>query len=350
VEKLTEGRLTKPLSDGFRDNSLTIPLFLISLWPQIPEYLEGALFLPFIITLTSTVLRIMEIYLRNYRDISDTIINGLEIAIIGLVVSQVYLTTLTELRSARIGGEIGPILDTPLFSPIADALGNIFKFSIILTMLASFAGVLRQARNPYLSYIGTFLGEDLLEKFLTLILLGSYFSFIRGMLVEVMGKQWRILGFLEWTLVCLFFYRGYRSANTYAEIFVDKQELTLKWTKHSQDITYTKDQKLEHLSKLVENFVKNGDKDLLGITLSGLMSIYGYNPDRIYVALKDFLEYEDLEAGPIAFNWQIDYIKNKNIENRRDVIASTLENLESRGLISSGKQPEAIEDHEVIKQ
>ncbi len=350
VDKLTEGRLSKPVSDGLKDNGLTVALFLVSQWPHMPEYLVGVLTLPFLVTLTSTFLRILGVFLRNYRDLSGPIIRGLKIAITGLLVSKAYMMTLTELRSARIGGEIGPILDTALFSPVADSLGNIFKFSVILTMLASFTGVLRDHTNPYISYLGSYLSQDLFRKFLALVLLGSYFSFIRGMLTGVMGEQWRFLALMEWAVVCLFFYHGYRSANTYGEIFVDKQELALKWTKHTQDIKYTKDQKLEQLSKLVEHFVENGDKNFLSLTLSSMMSNLGYTPERIHVALKDLLEYEDLEPGPIAFNWQIDYIKNKNRKNRRDTIASTLENLEARGLISRGEPPDAMEDIEVLEQ
>lgn len=350
VDKLTEGRLTKPVSDGLRENGLTVALFLVSQWPHMPEYLVGALMLPFLVTLTSTFLSIMEVFFRNVRDLSEPIIKGLKIAITGLLVSKVYMTTLTELRSASLGGEIGPILDTGLFSPIADSLGNIFKFSVILTVLASFTGVLRDHANPYISYLGRYFGRDLFRKFLALVLLGSYFSFIRGILTGVMGEQWRFLALMEWAVVCLFFYHGYRSANSYAEIFVDKQELALKWTKHSQDIRYTKDQKLERLSKLVQHFVENGDKNLLSLTLSSMMSNLGYTPERIHVALKDLLEYEDLEPGPIAFNWQLDYIKTKNIKNRRDTIASTLENLEAKGLLPRGEPPEAIEDIEVIER
>jgi hypothetical protein len=350
VDKLTEGRLTKPVSDGLKDNGLTVALFLVSQWPHMPEYLVGVLTLPFLVTLTSTFLNILEVFFRNYRDLSGPIIRGLKIAITGLLVSKAYMTTLTELRSASIGGELGPIIDTALFSPIADSLGNIFKFSVILTMLASFTGVLRDHTNPYISYLGSYLGKDLLRKFLALVLLGSYFSFIRGILTGVMGEQRRFLALMEWAVVCLFFYHGYRSANTYAEIFVDKQELALKWTKHTQDIKYTKDQKLEQLSKLIEQYVKKGDKNLLSLTLSNMMSNLGYTPENIHAALKDLLEYEDIETGPIAFNWQIDYIKNKNIQNRRNTIASTLENLKAKGLVSRGEPLESIEDIEVMEQ
>jgi hypothetical protein len=349
VEKLTKGRLSTPISSSLYRLGYAIPLYLIGQWPQISPFYMSLFSLPLHITLTQGFLNIIDIYLKQYQKISRPLIIGLMVALVGFFLSNTYMDTVAGLRNARTVGELGPELDFILYSVYSDQLINIFRVAIILTTFASFSAVLKNKNNPYLAYLGKYFGVNLFSKFLTFFLLGTYFSILRGDLEIWLGENSQFLSLIEWGLVCIFFYRGYKSINRYAEVFVNKQELVLKWTRHVQDIRFTSDQKLENLSRLVEGFIERGEKNLLEVNLVALMASYHYSPSRIHLTLREFLEYEDQKPGALAFNWQVNYLENMNRENRSNLMAMTLENLEGNRIITSTETVELVENNEVIE-
>jgi len=349
VEKLIDGILQKPLIKSLRVNSVFLPLYIVSYWPQNPEYLVSLLTLPFLISVLLTILGILKLYLQNYSGFMYPILRGIQIFTVGLLITRVYSITLTEVRSAIIAGELNPELEQILFDPILDSLGQILWISMILTTIASLIGATKVSKDPYISFIGSKIGEKLHLKFLIFITISSYFIILRSILQIMAGDISSLIGIAEWSLVCVFFYTGYKSAKKYADEFLDQNERINKWTKHTQHIKYTTDQKLENLSKLVQNFVEKGDKTLLSITLTSLMTSYGYNPDQVYRVLHGFIEYKDLEPGPLALNSQIKYLQNKNMLTRSGIIAKTLEDLDAKGLIKREDTPYRVDEYEVVK-
>ena len=286
--------------------------------------------------------------LFKYSDYTSPIIQAIQIIIIGYLISNVYIITLTELKSARMAEQLGQMLDPYLYSPIADSVSKIINTSTLLTALTSLTGLVKKNNNPYLSYIGNKLGKRPVAQFLVFTFLGAYFISIRSLLIASQEIDVQLLVITEWIATCSLFFIGYRSANKYAEIYVDHRETVQNWTKHTQEIKYTTNKKMDNLAALVQDFLEDGEKSLLGITLASMMTSYGYSPEKIQTVLHDYLEYSDLEPGLFAFDWQIEYLAQKNRENRREVITATMERLSSLELVKE-PQPE-IETMEIIKE
>ena len=349
VDLITAGRLVKPLKKTLRINSITLTLFIISNWPQIPSYLAIPLALPVTLSLLYAVIEILNVYLTQYREYVDPVLRGLRIAFTGLLVTPVYYRTLTEVRSIRLTEGLTPLLDNYIFNSTADTLGNLFRLSAILVAILCFLGLLENQRDPYLSYIGKVSGHRLFVRFLLIYALSIYFTVARTVFLDTLDLNGQLLSLVEWTIVCLLFYYGYKSANNYAKNFVDNINLVEKWTKHKQQISYTPDKKLEQLSAQVEDFIMSGDNSMLIITLSCLLAKYGYNPEKIHGLLGEIMMYRDIVPGAIIFGWQLDLLNLKNRENRRRLIAETLQKFESLGVISSNVQHQENEEYEVNK-
>ncbi len=319
INQLTVGILTKPVRIGLRSSSIFLPLYIASRWPQTPIYLKSLLRLPFYITLVLSILNIIEHYYNEDKVNFNSIFKGMRIGALGLLVFPVYTNTLTELRSLLLTGASLIIPNEVITSPILDSLAFLFRNAALLTMGISILSLLDNVNDSYLRYIGRVSGENLRRKFTVLLVIGSYFTIGRPLVIETNWVDWQLLIASEWLIVTLGFYTGYRTVNRYADSKVEETSQIEDWYKHVQQIEYTSDKNHERVSHLIRNFVENGEKSRLITILASIMAKSNYRDEKMHTVLHRLIEYEEPKPEPIILLWQAER-RARREKNRRELV------------------------------
>jgi len=342
ITLLTVGRLTKPIQNTLRVTSITLPLTLASNWSQVPYYLRNPMRLPFIISTILSLLYLAQKHMHENKDYSS-INRGIKLGAIGLAVHPVYRSTLTELRSISLTGETLPIPIYLLNSQILDSVGLAFRNACLLSMGISILSILSKIQNPYLRYVGKVSDEKLYVKLGFLWLLGVYFQSGRTILIETGWINWQLLIAIEWLVITLSFYLGYRSISRYTETMVEEYAEIEDWYKHIQQIEYTSDKKHDELTRLIKGFVENGEKSRLVTQLANLLTKSGYEIEKIHRILRSLIEYNEPAAGPILFKWQVKQHAEQNQAQRELLIKEVFDGIDERAIILEDQTSEETE-------
>ncbi len=339
---LTVGRLTKPIQNTLRVTSITLSLALASNWSQVPYYLRSPMRLPFIISTILSLLYLAQKHLNENKYYSS-IYQGIRLGAIGLAVHPVYRSTLTELRSISLTGEPLAIPVDVLNSQMLDSIGLSFRNACLLLMVISALSILRNTQDPYLRYIGKLSGEKLYTKLVLFWLLGVYFMSGRAIIIEVGWVNWQLLIALEWLIITLSFYLGYRSMNRYVASMVEEYAEVEDWYKHIQQVEYTSDKKHEELTRLIKGFVENGEKSKLVTQLASLLTKSGYEIEKIHRILRSLIEYNEPSMGPILFRWQIKQYEKMNETLREILIKEVFDGIDGRNILVEDQTGEETE-------
>lgn len=339
---LTVGRLTKPIQNTLRVTSITLPLALASNWAQVPYYLRSPMRLPFFISTILSLLYLAQKHLNENKNYSP-IYQGIRLGAIGLAVHPVYRSTLTELRSISLTGEPLPIPVDILNSQMLDSTGLAFRNASLLLMVISVFSILCKTQDLYLRYIGKLSGEKLYAKLVLFWLLGIYFLSGRAIIIGAGWVNWQLLIAIEWLVITLSFYLGYRSMNRYVASLVEEYAEVEDWYKHIQQVEYTSDKKHEELTRLITGFVENGEKSRLVTQLASLLTKSGYETEKTHRILRNLIEYNEPALGPILFRWQIKQYEKMNQTLREILIKEVFDGIDGRIIFVEDQKSEETE-------
>ena len=346
ISKLMEGRLVGPVSNSIKTIGVGLALFQIAQWDRTPPMISLFLFLPLQLALVSSVSSILTCYFESFHELVDPIVKGLALLLVSLFLSQTWAEAVTVFRYDQ---SYSTTLLRSVFSEESlKNLGSTLIYSILFTALSSMVGIIARSMNPYVSFLGKWFGHSLDKKFYLYFFVVSYFIYLREPFLELLGANKAILPVLEWGLVSVTFFQAYKAMNRHASDLVADYLYSEKLVKHVQEINYISDKKMNHLSKMIDKFIEGGDKSLLVVTLSSILSVHGYGPDKINRLLWPLIDYEDILKGSIAFYWQNDYLDRLNRDRREKTIRSTLESFENYGLYSAIDEEESQELEEKI--
>lgn len=107
----------------------------------------------------------------------------------------------------------------------------------------------------------------------------------------------------------------------FSKIRFERPEVVEEKVERFKEITET-------LDEAVERFLKSGDKTLLIITLSRLLSD-SMNLEKVCNIIRPLVEYQDLRVPRPAFKWEIERIMRKNLERRRKIVEGIMKEVKA---------------------
>jgi hypothetical protein len=162
-------------------------------------------------------------------------------------------------------------------------------------------------------------------KFYLGALFAAYFIFIRAALMK--ATPWG--PFIEWLIVCGISWYIFA---TVKRILDFKYCLPVKetgWQKHTQEISESVSEDFKQLVRLQEGFIQRSDKDSLVGALQQTLKANKFDDDEIKSVLEAINGHIDRKIPWYAFGVWKRRILMKNHQSRRQVLAQTIQNLET---------------------
>ncbi|MCW4012520.1 MAG: hypothetical protein NWF07_05945 [Candidatus Bathyarchaeota archaeon] len=324
VDNMLVGDIMEPLSEGLETLSIAGALYFIADWSAIPVWGKPIAAFLLYASILSTIQKIVSVGVRDINHLFEPIAMSIYILLVGYLGSQTWVSLYPALESTIQGNPYLSVLQPILRAGLAEPVNNIIIIASALTSVMALTGLGANNPNSYLRYLSQTVGERLSTVALINFAALYYLLFIRHYLFELSGINPQFLMVGEWALICAAFYLGYRNLKDYAEKSLVRHDITGTWSKHMQQVETSTDPKLEHLSKLVEQFVDYGQRDELITHLTLLLYESDMPTTQITQIISLVTNYRDTKPPRIGFPWQIENNRKFNQQKRKQVINTVL--------------------------
>jgi hypothetical protein len=275
VKTVIIGKLGSPLSSGLKWLGFFAFFWLLTFDPTFPSSFQplGNFIIIFPVVIISRSI-IVEILRDRNQIVGESIIYTLSIILLGILTSRLWQQIHILMEQYHIftidtlvGRDSWGILIGLFYSGLANILDEAILISTIFVSALSITSILRYHSNPYLDFIGKSLSTNLTRKFLTTLNFLIYVQFLRNFLLNHSGVNPQLVTVAEWGIICLISYIIYRRTRIFVSESMTVTERIGFWTRHIQEIEHTSDLKLDSLSKLIEQYLYEGDKNELIVYL-----------------------------------------------------------------------------------
>ena len=359
VNDLLIGDLVEPLRKFLRGIGFTSFIWLISASDVAPDILGQFGFTFFACSALFFLQSQGSPLLRKYnRPIIGMILTAAVILGVTFLLSQASAAGNEILENYGIieqyfaQGEQGAMVVTFL----SEFFGRL-NFIILLSgggaTIMALLGIARTHDDPYVSYVGGVLGENLGRKYIYLFLFFSYLFVFRGLALDFMQLNPQIMTVVEWAVVCLVSYISYKGIRRYVEDSLTAPDLHGEWSIHVQEVERTTDVRLDELSDLVQDFVSEGKREVLPVHLVDLLRRYNISIRDTANVFSDMINFRDRELGPVTMVWRRKLIEDWNLRERREVMDVIMGNMREVGLKMSYRrnvESASTEDESSIEQ
>jgi len=340
VNNIIIGKLREPLRTGFNWLGISAFFWLITQNQNVPFDLQPLGNYVILIT-TVIILRsiITEILIDRNQIIGGSIIYALSILLLGIIGSRLWLQIHLLMEEYHIftidtliGREPWEVLIVLFYSGCAEVLDDAILMSSIFISALAVTKIFRNHPNPYLDFVGRRVNTSLENKFLGTLVVLLYLLFFRSFLLNHTGINPQLVTLGEWIVVCLISYVIYRRTRTFVSESMTVTEKIGFWTRHIQEIEHTSAIQLDNLSKLIENFLYNGDKNELIVYLVDIFRRFNVSVSRINYSISELLDHRELEVGLTTFIWQRRMLERLNIERRLEALDAVMNKLQETSL------------------
>ena len=359
VKSLLIGDLVEPLRKFLRGVGFTSFIWLISASDLAPDVLGQFGFTFFACSALFLLQSQGSPMLRKYnRPIIGMILTAAVILGVTFLLSQASAVGNEIIESHGIieqyfaQGEQGAMVATFL-SEFFERLNFIVLLSGGGVTIMALLGIARTQDDPYVSYVGGVLGENLGRKYIYLFLFFSYLFVFRGLALDFMQLNPQIMTVAEWAVVCLVSYMSYKGIRKYVEDSLTSPDLHGEWSIHVQEVERTTDVRLDKLSDLVQDFVSEGKREVLLVHLVDLLRRYNISKRDTADVFSDMINFRDRELGPITMVWRRKLIEDWNLRERREVMDVIMGKMREVGLKMSYRrnvESASTEDESSIEQ
>jgi hypothetical protein len=196
----------------------------------------------------------------------------------------------------------------------------------MLTVAASGLGEYGlKSKYPIVADTANWLKTGPVRNFYLGVLFAAYFIFIRAPLMK--ATPWGPV--IEWLIVCGIAWYIFATAKGSLD---DKYCLPVKetaWQKHAQEISESVSEDFQQLVRLQEGFIQRSDKDSLVGALQQTLKANRFDDDEIKSVLEAISTHKDRKIPWYAFGVWKRRILLKNHQIRRQVLAQTIQSLET---------------------
>lgn len=306
VEVFLTGELSQALSRGILGFAVGLFLSMVVMSaPELKDYQPlgfWILLADIIIVIAYTSSSISKSYHVNILKILPI---SVALMILGYISSQI-ITLLSQHATIQ-------------FPP---SLETIISYSFVATSALCLLGLFSGSRSPYLSYVG--------KKFSSALGLATIFAVALLLLFYSLDLRPVIAGFysnyllpVEWGAVLVTSYALYRNAKSYVAKSLAEDLSLGKWTRLIQKIVQKKD-KVEEVSKIVKDFVDEGDKEGVLVYLTSALFENQASTSETVAAISKIVKYQDIPASKLAFLSKLENREQENKIRRKDILYQTL--------------------------
>lgn len=241
--------------------------------------------------------------------------------ILGQVVIQLINETMVPSELLLNQGQISVVNEIVLWT---------FTSSSILSLF----GMLKNSKNGYFSSIGSMTSS--IAFVLGIGVLGSiYLSFVQGNLVEVSPVMEQLSPYIEWTgivLLAAVVFTVMRRGMTRTLI---SPAVIGSWSKHVQDTSLNKGEKLTELTGILDHFILEGKKENILVRFFHFLRENRVSEEEMRLVLMELINYEDDPPPGFSVRGSHQAIENKNQFERMNVLERTVRRINSLDLPDS---------------
>jgi hypothetical protein len=196
------------------------------------------------------------------------------------------------------------------------SISNIVLVTYLIMFVITLLSLFELSENKYLKTAGKWFGKNTHSNLVYALLLGTL---IIGFDINELLK-WITLATI---LIIIFFVIIYRS-NKYYEISSNEQ---LK--KHIQEVNYSKNIEIDRISKCIDEFVIDREKENLIVLIVQIAINLKVPNNGIKVILRPLLSYNDAYASWFNYRSEIELVNQRNIKNRRMIVNNMIAYLDN---------------------
>ena len=295
VELVFTGIWVKPLKNSLRYMGLIGLIYLSFSSPHAPDSLRFTSTILLTGTGAMTLLYLMENTVAQSHRLWSYITKSLRYLILGVTGS----TMVTRIPEITIIG-----------------LSEGFLLMGLLSAGVAFTGYLEEWPITILSVIGERVGKQMRLGLILVSFFSFYGSVFRIYLIRRLGQGAGFVNLFELILVCLIVFMAYRSLrkSVRSEISVLKGN----WGTHIQEIENRTDTELAKWSRLADDYILEGNKNLLIVYLFDLLRRNGVSLEQVQVILSPLLDWrEDEEKIGLSM---IEAQRQRTLQDQRGVV------------------------------
>lgn len=228
----------------------------------------------------------------------------------------------TALKSLTVGISASFIL---FFMPEMESsnLRIFIIFSSSIIALTAILGTLRQHPNTHLVYVGRKINSKF-RIISSIVIVGAYYYIIvRVPLTLIMGRSATLLTLLECAAVCVFSIIVYKERES--SLAFSSSAKKGSWEKHTQSIEYLSDHSQERWSRIINEFIRNGENELLYIYLTELLRKMNVSNEIIKTTLTRLFEYTEPDEDTLWFARNRERRAESYKGERRQIVSKILD-------------------------
>lgn len=336
IKAVIVGKLGTPLSSGANRIGLSSFVWLLTLDPSFPPYLQPLGDFILLVAVVSVARSLAStILIDRNQVVGETVIKSAAILLMGILTSRVLQQVNTLLEeygvfslSALAGRTPVDVLLGLFYGGLLGVLERSILLSAFIVAGFSLTGILRHHPNPYLDYVGRRLSSRLDGKFMLAFSLLVYVFFLREFALVHWGIEPQLVILAEWCVICIASYITYRKTRKFVSESMTATQKAGYWTRHIQEIEHRSDFKLDNLAGLVKVFMGSGDRDDLIVYMVDVFRRFNVPVSRIGGSVSELINHREIEMGLTTFSWQRRFLERMNLERRREALGAVMDKLQ----------------------
>lgn len=352
IKAVIVGKLGNPLSSGANRLGMSSFVWLLTLDPSFPPYLQplGDFILLAAVVSVAKSLASTILVDRN-QVVGETVTTSAAIILMGVLMSRLLqqINTLIEeygvfSLDALAGRTQKEVLLGLFYGGLAGVLDRAILLSAFLVAGLSLTGVLRHHPNPYLDYVERRLSSGLVGKFMIALSLLIYVFFLREFALVHWGIEPQLVTLSEWCVICIASYITYRKTRKFVSESMTATQEAGYWTRHIQEIEHRSDFRLDNLASLVEVFMGSGERDKLIVYMVDVFRRFNVPVSGISGSVSELINHREIEMGLTTFSWQRRLLERMNLERRREALGAVMDKLQQLSLQMSYRRVQSTPD------
>jgi hypothetical protein len=353
INAVVAGKLGEPLSSGANRLGVASFIWLLTLDPEFPPYLQPlGSFILFVAVVSVARSLVSTILMEKNQVVGETVTTSMAIALMGVLTSRFWQqinVLLEEYGVFALDSLVGRTPEEVLLGLFYKGLSGVLDESILMSAsfvaVIALTGVLRYHPNPYLDFVGRKVGTGLTGKFMVALGLLVYVLFLREFILVYSGINPQLVTLGEWGLICLASYITYRRTRSFVSESLTSSGEVGYWSRHIQEIEHKSHYKLDKLSGLVEGFIRSGERDELIVYMVDVFRRFNVPVASISRSVAELINHEEIEIGLTTFSWQRRMLERMNLERRREALGTVMGKLDELALQMSYRTRSAIESN-----
>jgi hypothetical protein len=301
-------RVAEIIGNAIDGLGLALTIYLFNLSPMASEFLNLANPWLLICMLTAishyVVKSLAELY---HESLIITFSTSISIFVLGLALSNI--------------SQLIPI-NLPL--EISVSFSKIIFWSFTATAaLISLLIIFKSFSNLYLNYLERKIESNIGTVLFLLMLALIYFMYLRQYILEKINLLIPI-HLAEWGVICLAFWLFYKSLIRGVNANLTETLNLGDWEKLRQELKYHADSEQLNVSRLIEDFINEGEKDGILTYIISVLLTNGVKEENIRRIVRKLLDFQDIPYPKICFRSWLNEIEKENIKRRKDLLNEIL--------------------------